>query len=58
MPEGSILEVLATGYLLDGEVLRATAVRVAAAGDRSEPAVTDDVDPSAYAGGNPLDVQV
>ena len=57
VPEGSILEVLATGYLLDGEVLRATAVRVAAAGDRSEPAVTDDVDPSAYAGGNPLDVQ-
>ena len=57
VPEGSILEVLATGYLLDGEVLRATAVRVAAAGDRGEPAVADDVDPSADAGGNPLDVQ-
>jgi molecular chaperone GrpE len=57
VPEGSILEVLATGYLLDGEVLRATAVRVAAADDRGEPAVADDVDPSADAGGNPLDVQ-
>lgn len=56
VPEGSILEVLATGYLLDGEVLRATAVRVAA-GDRGDPAVADDVDPSADSGGNPLDVQ-
>jgi len=54
--EGSILEVLATGYLLDGEVLRATAVRVAAH-DRGEPDPAEEADPSADSGGNPLDVQ-
>ena len=54
--EGSVLEVLATGYLLDGELLRAAAVRVATSG-RHDDATGGDSDSNPGSSDPPLDVQ-